>query len=283
MRRGEPVPRAFLAPVDVHASADGQVYLFRGGHEDSGGSSEEEFSMTELRPRTRESGSQERERTGDLLLLERDVAHGDNLNKLALQYGCKVADIKRVNNLIQEQDLYALKSIKIPVKKHSFLTEVGGAAEPAEPEPGPPPGASPSFTHPLTPNGSVKPRLQEYTDFLKEVDQDIEMLIQSTDAQDEILSEGQEGPQRGGGGGRPSSYGADWGIQWWNAVVVMLLVGIILPLFYIIYYKTQDSGASATSEGAAGILNSTWDGDRSNLSALTQRGSPSHLLNRPLL
>ncbi|KAJ8252123.1 hypothetical protein COCON_G00214350, partial [Conger conger] len=121
MRRGEPVPRAFQAPVDVHASADGQVYLFRGGHEDFGDSSEEEFSMTELRPRSRESGSQERDRTGDLLLLERDVAHGDNLNKLALQYGCKVADLKRVNNLIQEQDLYALKSIKIPVKKHSFL------------------------------------------------------------------------------------------------------------------------------------------------------------------
>ncbi len=35
----------------------------------------------------------------------------------------QVADIKRVNNLIQEQDLFALKSIKIPVQKHSVLTE----------------------------------------------------------------------------------------------------------------------------------------------------------------
>ncbi|KAJ8360411.1 hypothetical protein SKAU_G00169360 [Synaphobranchus kaupii] len=289
MRRGEPVPRAFQAPVDVHASVDGQVYLFRGGHEDSAESSEEEeFSMTELRPRSRDSGSQERERAGDLLLLERDVVHGDNLNKLALQYGCKVADIKRVNNLIQEQDLYALKSIKIPVKKHSFLTEGGGAAHPPEVEPGPSSGAPPPSTHPaqswaMTPNGSAKPRLQEYTDFLKEVDQDIEMLIQSTDAQDAIFSERQEGPQRGAGIGRPTSYGADWGIQWWNAVVVMLLVGIILPLFYIVYYKTQDSGASAASEGVASVLNSTSGGDRSNLSALTQKGSQPHVLNRPLL
>ncbi|KAJ8248798.1 hypothetical protein GJAV_G00227860 [Gymnothorax javanicus] len=283
MRRGEPVPRAFQAPVDVHASADGQVYLFRGGHEDSGGSSDEEFSLTELRPRSRESGSHERERTGDLLLLERDVAHGDNLNKLALQYGCKVADIKRVNNLIQEQDLYALKSIKIPVQKHSFLTEAGRLGDPAEPDPGPAPGAPPSSTQPVTPNGCVKPHLQGYTDFLKGVDQDIEMLIQSTEAQDEVLLIGQESSPQGAGSGRPSSSGADWGIQWWNAVVVMLLIGVIIPLFCIIYYKRQDSGVSATGESAVSIVNSTSHGDQSNLSALAHTGSLPYMPKRSLL
>jgi len=29
MRRGDPLPGAFQAPVDVHASVDGQVYMFR--------------------------------------------------------------------------------------------------------------------------------------------------------------------------------------------------------------------------------------------------------------
>ncbi|KAG7473254.1 hypothetical protein MATL_G00093740 [Megalops atlanticus] len=279
MRRGEALPRAFQAPVDVHASADGQVYLFRGGHDDSTGSSEEELSMTELRPRSWESGRPERERVGDLLLLERDVAHGDNLNKLALQYGCKVADIKRVNNLMQEQDLYALKSIKIPVKNHSLLTEAG--AEPTEPQPGPSSGASPPPTGPAQPQGpastsSIKPCLQEYTDFLKEVDQDIEMLIQTTDAQNEVFQEGQEGTQRGPGSGRAGSYGADWGIQWWNAVVVMLLVGIILPIFYIVYYKTQDSGAATPSEPVVNA-SSTSDSTGSNLSTVTHREGVSQV------
>lgn len=194
----------------------------------------------------------------------------------------QVADIKRVNNLIQEQDLYALKSIKIPVKKHGILTEGTGVAAPTEAGPGPSPGGPATPTYPPTPNGSLKPRLQEYTDFLKGVDQDIEMLIQSTDAQEEALTEGREGLQRRGGpgGARRLSYGADWGIQWWNAVVVMLLVGIILPLFYIIYYKTQDGGAAPTADEAlAGVLNSTSDGEHWNLSALTQGGSPG----RPLL
>lgn len=90
MRRGDPLPQAFQAPVDVHASADGQVYLFRHRKEKLDNSSEdEEPNVMELWPRSRESSSWERERT-EVLLLERDVSHEDNLNKLALQYGCKV-------------------------------------------------------------------------------------------------------------------------------------------------------------------------------------------------
>ncbi|KAL0168138.1 hypothetical protein M9458_036360, partial [Cirrhinus mrigala] len=90
MRRGDPVPRAFQAPVDVHASADGQVYMFRHRPEEPEVSSEdEELNVMELRPRSRESSSRERERVGETLLLERDISHEDNLNKLALQYGCK--------------------------------------------------------------------------------------------------------------------------------------------------------------------------------------------------
>ncbi|KAK6327724.1 hypothetical protein J4Q44_G00033700 [Coregonus suidteri] len=89
MRRGDPVPRAFQAPVDVHASVDGQVYMFRRGQQnDSAGSSEEEeFNVMELRPRGRQE--LEQDRRGSLMLLKREVLDGDNLNKLALQYGCK--------------------------------------------------------------------------------------------------------------------------------------------------------------------------------------------------
>lgn len=90
MRRVDPLPRAFQAPVDVHASVDGQVYMFRHRQETSDDSSEdEELNVMELRPRSRESSSRERKRA-ETLLLERDISHEDNLNKLALQYGCKV-------------------------------------------------------------------------------------------------------------------------------------------------------------------------------------------------
>lgn len=89
MRRGEHVPQAFQAPVDVHASADGQVYMFkRRPNESTGSSDDEEFSVMEMRPRVFQE--QEQDRLRNVQLLERELFDGDSLNKLALQYGCKV-------------------------------------------------------------------------------------------------------------------------------------------------------------------------------------------------
>ncbi|KAK7152195.1 hypothetical protein R3I94_008499 [Phoxinus phoxinus] len=246
MRRGDPLPRAFQAPVDVHASVDGQVYMFRHREEEPEASSEdEELNVMELRPRSRESSSQERERVGEMLLLERDISHEDNLSKLALQYGCKVADIKRVNNLFQEQDMYALKSIKIPVKKHSLLTEANSELRNPQQRP----------SHDASSSNSVsgRPQVQEFTNYLKEVDSDIERLIQSTDPSEEVFS-GDSRVSRGWGWRSQGlrSYGADWGIQWWNAVVAMLLIGIVLPIFYVVYFKTQ-SGESVVDNGVVNI------------------------------
>ncbi|KAA0714923.1 LysM and putative peptidoglycan-binding domain-containing protein 4 [Triplophysa tibetana] len=254
MRRGDPLPQAFQAPVDVHASADGQVYMFRHGKEKLDDSSEdEEPNVMKLWPRSRESSSWERERT-EVLLLERDVSHEDNLNKLALQYGCKVADIKRVNNFFQEQDMYALKSIKIPVKKHGLLTEAN--FELRDPQRRPSNDALSPSQHPNGAETSIsgRPQVQEFTNFLKEVDSDIERLIQSTDPPEEVFS-GSSTASRGWGWRNHGlrSYGADWGIQWWNALVAMLLIGIVLPIFYVVYFKTQDSGESIVNNGVVNI------------------------------
>ncbi|CAL8237885.1 unnamed protein product, partial [Merluccius merluccius] len=238
MRRVEPPPQAFQAPVDVHASADGQVYMFRRQRaelaSDSSFSSEEEvqedFSVLELRPRVHP----EQDRTERVQLLEREVLEGDNLNKLALQYGCKVADIKHVNSLFHEQDLFALKSIKIPVQKHSFLTDPWKEI------------SNPSTRPHQDGNARAQPGLREVSDFLKDVDHDIEKLIQSTDDRDDIFPDSTSDlSQRLGGGGRrvvTAAHGADWGIQWWNVVVAMLLIGVILPIFYVVYFKTKASG-----------------------------------------
>ena len=35
----------------------------------------------------------------------------------------QISELKRINNLIRDQDFYALSSVKIPVKKHSFLID----------------------------------------------------------------------------------------------------------------------------------------------------------------
>lgn len=267
MRRGEHISRAFQAPVDVHASADGQVYVFQRKPDESTVSSDDEkLTVMEMRPRIFQE--QEQDRLRNVQLLERDVLDGDNLNKLALQYGCKVADIKRVNNLMQEQDLFALKSIKIPIKKHSLLTETyTDLSDPQEEMPH-------SSTTPMKPQDRARaqPHLQEVTDFLMEVDHDIEKLIQTTNDQDDDLLDSSEKRQKFGfKGKRLKSHGADWGIQWWNAVVAMLLIGIVLPLFYVIYFKTKDNEVVSPTNGS-GALQSSMASSNTSGTGLGTRG-----------
>lgn len=142
-----------------------------------------------------------------------------------------MADIKRVNNLIQEQDLFALKTIKIPVPKHSLLT----ASD-----------AIPSDSLKETPV-KPQPNRHQVTDFLIEVDNGTEKLISnSDDVNMDLLDDGSKRSVAKGQKGQ----GADWGIQWWNAVVAMLLIGIVLPLFYVIYFKTQHSGEASPAGGS---------------------------------
>ncbi|KAG7273564.1 hypothetical protein CRUP_005753 [Coryphaenoides rupestris] len=260
MRRVEPPPpQAFQAPVDVHASADGQVYMFRRERTEppsnSSSSSQEDdaesedFRLLELRPQLHP----EQDGTERVQLLERELLEGDTLNKLALQYGCKVADIKRANSLFQEQDLFALKSIKIPVQKHSFLTEA--FTDPTDPLRATSTlsssSSSSSPAHHGMRNTRAQPSLREVSDFLKDVDHDIEKLIQSTNSRDDIFPDSASNllsarsGVRGRGRAAAAGYGADWGIQWWNVVVALLLIGVVIPIFYVVYFKTKASGDAA--------------------------------------
>jgi hypothetical protein len=156
----------------------------------------------------------------------------------------QVADIKRVNNLISDQDFFALRSIKIPVKKFSSLTETLY----------PPKGRQAS--HPCV---QYAPEQQEILpaydslcssesagSFLKEVDRDIEQIVKCTDTKKENLNEVVSAltaqqihfePDNKNTQRKDPYYGADWGIGWWTAVVIMLIVGIITPVFYLLYYE----------------------------------------------
>ncbi|NXT68622.1 LYSM4 protein, partial [Chaetops frenatus] len=241
MRLNESRTRSFQAPATVHTFPGRQVFVFPDGRSEADESSEEEeLTVMELRPRGKEQqrGST-RDRLGDVVLLERELTEEDSLNKLALQYGCKVADIKRVNNFIREQDLYALKSIKIPVRPHGLLTESAGALRP--PLAGP---AQPGLTRlePPEPDPSAGGsaggrRLSEY---FRGIDQSIQDAVQvEVQLNAEYGVEALERPLPEAGGKRETGNGADCGIQWWNAVFIMLLIGIVLPVFYIIYFKTQ--------------------------------------------
>ncbi|NXF00975.1 LYSM4 protein, partial [Smithornis capensis] len=238
MRLNESRTRSFQAPVTVHKYPGRQLYLFPNGRSDSEEEEEEEeLNVMELRPRGKEQRRGSTSRAGDVVLLEREIREGDSLNKLALQYGCKVADIKRVNNFIREQDLYALKSIKIPVKPHGLLTE---SSRELRPLPTAPAQSGLSLVEPPEPEGtSGSADGRHLSDFFRDIDRSIQDAVQlEVQLDPQHCTEAPERPLPEPGK-RDTGNGADCGIQWWNAVFIMLLIGIVLPIFYIIYFKTQ--------------------------------------------
>ncbi|XP_064312218.1 lysM and putative peptidoglycan-binding domain-containing protein 4 [Phalacrocorax carbo] len=263
MRLNESRTRSFQAPVTVHNYPGRQVYVFPRGQSESEESSEEELNVTELRPRGKEQQRcTSRDRVGDVVLLEREITEDDNLNKLALQYGCKVADIKRVNNFIREQDLYALKSIKIPVKTHGLLTEDGGELRPLPPAPSQ--AGLTLVALPEPDDGASGPADGRHlSDYFREIDESIQDAVQAeVQLNAEYCTDALERPPPESGK-RETGSGADCGIQWWNAVFIMLLIGIVLPVFYIIYFKTQ--GLVAHTSNTPPTSNISTDGLEGNL------------------
>ncbi|KAM9810424.1 lysM and putative peptidoglycan-binding domain-containing protein 3 [Neosynchiropus ocellatus] len=241
----------FQAATLVQPANGGHAYLF-GSNTSENELSEEDSESYELRSRGRERQrrSTSRERMDDIIFLTRDIQEGDTLNSISLHYHCSVADLKRANNLLTEQDFFALRAVKIPVKRFSVLTETHNA--------GPLISASPTDTRRLPQLSPVAPPPYESstescssTDsvegFLLEKDKDIERLVKSTGPSRSSLKEvvssltlQQQPPgdieykpvQR-----KDPYYGADWGMRWWTAVAIMLVVGIITPVFYLLYYE----------------------------------------------
>ena len=56
--------------------------------------------------------------------IECEIQPSDTLQTLSLKYNIPLAELKRVNNIINEAEFYALKRLKIPVKTASFLTDL---------------------------------------------------------------------------------------------------------------------------------------------------------------
>lgn len=137
------------------------------------------------------------------------------------------------------------------MRPHGLLTEGSGALRPPA---GP---AQPGLTRveppepePAAGGSAGARRLSEY---FRDIDQSIQDAVQ---VEVQLNAEyGGDGPERPlpEAAKRDAGNGADCGIQWWNAVFIMLLIGIVLPVFYIIYFKTQGLVAHTTNTTASNV------------------------------
>lgn len=163
-----------------------------------------------------------------------------------------MADIKRANNLLTEQDFFALRSVKIPVRRFSVLTETHSttalkSASPSRARHSP--QASSVTSLPSESSTDSCSSTDSVEGFLQEKDKDIERLVKSTGPSRSSLNEvvssltlQQQQPLLGEVEYKPAQrkdpyYGADWGMRWWTAVAIMLVVGIVTPVFYLLYYE----------------------------------------------
>lgn len=236
----------FQFATTVQPPTGGYISAF--GNNSETDHSEEDGETFELRSRGRERNrrSTSTDRKDDIVYLIRDIKEGDTLISISLQYFCTVADIKRANNLLTEQDFFALRSIRIPVRKFSSFTETHNTYPHKSSSPGgtrrisgiPISGVSLDFSSSSSSVDSVEC-------FLQEKDKDIQLLVKSSAPSRSGLNEvvsSLEQPLLGDPERRPAQkkdpyYGADWGMRWWTAVAIMLVVGIVTPVFYLLYYE----------------------------------------------
>ena len=181
----------------------------------------------------------------------------------------QVSELKRINNLIQDQDFYGLKVLKIPHLRHGLLSELHhGQAQVDQQQAGS--SMSGTVAHAATVNLgyeanendddsnsesqqllvrtlSIRDSLQlghqgkAAVDFLKKMDSDIQSIIESTNSQKDTLEEVRDTLtckrihplfQR-----KSFLDGADCGMRWWSAVILMLVLGFLIPLLYLLYFE----------------------------------------------
>ncbi|KAL3288771.1 hypothetical protein HHI36_003205 [Cryptolaemus montrouzieri] len=89
---------------------------------------ESDFEETELFLKTR---TPKRE----IPSVEKIIQEGDTLQSLAIRYHCTIEDIKRLNNIHKENEIYARNSIKVPQKLFSepiAMVHLSGSTTPED-------------------------------------------------------------------------------------------------------------------------------------------------------
>ncbi|XP_066587544.1 lysM and putative peptidoglycan-binding domain-containing protein 4 [Prorops nasuta] len=182
----------------------------------------------------------------------------DTLQALSLRYSCTISELKRINKIHKENEIYALRSIKVPVKAFSILTEnleqTNLHVNPLESNDC---EAHQEHLSKLSLQGNnnlmhgssltEKPNTEINTIILNSLCEPINSLSSSSNIVDEANSESE---QLLTSAERDSVYaeaeigtfkcsGDNWGISWVHLLIFSLLLGFGGPLLYYIFYITE--------------------------------------------
>lgn len=149
-------------------------------------------------------------------------------------------DLKLANNIQRETEFFARRTLRIPVKQHSSLTEQTASLQKEDDK-------NLSDLKPLVPPTDLIPTAQaNSTEFLKQKDQDLQRLKEKARVYeiDEALLEVESTPAIVPGSSRRASRialadcrGDDCGLSWPHILGMALLVLLACPLLYFLYLE----------------------------------------------
>ncbi|XP_015919712.1 lysM and putative peptidoglycan-binding domain-containing protein 3 [Parasteatoda tepidariorum] len=183
--------------------------------------------------------------------LDLTIENSETLQSISVKYQCPIADIKRANNLMSDQDFYALKHLKIPVKKYSLLTELLPVASETKAEPSTIVEEGDTRTINIGIGSAGRcPSPQDTAAFFKRMDEDLVKIMLSTNSQKDSLEAATvilTAPQI-----QPlvkDPY--DCGIQWNYLIVFIIVIAVIIPTLIALYMymrSPHDYSSNAPNE-----------------------------------
>lgn len=195
--------------------------------------------------------------------IEAQVQKGDTLQAIALRFYCSISELKRINHIHKDNEIFARRTIKVPVTPYSVLTELVPVNQP-DPTPSTSAHTSNSALQELL-HGSINdvPENSNNTS-QREEDSSIDcnavvmnttltpsiVPYRDTEAiEEEITEDSQLLPNKekvcveAVVVKQLTAQGADLGLKWFHLVSFVLLLGVVIPLVYVIFYLDKSPHA----------------------------------------
>ncbi|VVD03490.1 lysM and putative peptidoglycan-binding domain-containing protein 3-like [Leptidea sinapis] len=186
--------------------------------------------------------------------IEAQVQVGDTLQAIALRFHCSISELKRINHIHKDNEIFARRTIKIPVTPYSVLTELIPIQQETVPTSSNNARTTLTMDNPLedlvqnkiTPgkhenqdidfaidcntvvmNSTLAPSITPYTDVepTEPISEDTQLLPNKEKVSIEAVVVKQL-----------TSQGADFGLKWFHLLCFVLVLGVVTPIVYILFY-----------------------------------------------
>ncbi|KAJ8976716.1 hypothetical protein NQ317_000148, partial [Molorchus minor] len=183
--------------------------------------------------------------------IEKVMEDGDTLQSLAVRYHCTISDLKRLNNIHKENEIFAKRTIKVPHRPFTMAlagVHISGASSPNALDH---PSTSKlidieSFNTQLTANLLQIPKNKKDKSVVNEIifnsniqpcERLIEEVFEDTGCEEVRLLPQQESelPQAEAVVSALNCSGADGDISWVALIVCIVIVAFAIPLIYVLY------------------------------------------------